>query len=221
MFPIIITIIGPPGSGKDTQGSLIAEKYNLNYIVAGSLVRGLAKLDTPLGAKVRANMDKGIPQPDEIITDAFKAEMSKMDMERGFLFVTFPLSIGQAKSLDKILKEYKLPENIVIYLDISADTVIKRLNGRMTCSKCGSVYLPSDEAYKTKKCDKCGGDLIIRSDDKPEVVRTRIQEYKSRMEDLKKYYQERKRLIMINGEPSIEEISEDIFKHIDEYIKGK
>ncbi len=217
--PIIITIIGPPGSGKGTQGALIAEKYNLNYIVAGNLVRNLYKMKTPLGDRVRVNYNKGVPQLDEIIIKAFKEEMEKKDMKKGFLFDTFPLSMGQAIALKEILVEFKLPENLVIYLDINADTVIKRIGTRLICSKCGAVFLPANPAFQAKKCDKCGGDLVVRADDKSEVVRQRIEEYKSRMKDLKKYYQEKGRLIIIDGEPSIEEISQDIFKHLDELQK--
>lgn len=218
-LPLIVTIIGPPGSGKGTQGALIAEKYGLNYIVAGNIIRKLRTLDTPLGKRVKENYDKGVPQPDEIIIEAFREEFSKMDVQKGFLLDSFPLSIGQAHELEKILTEYNLPPNVVIYLDVSADSVIKRIGKRLICSKCGAVYLPSNPAYATGKCSKCGGDLMERADDKPEVVRTRIEQYKSRMVDLKNYYQERGRLIVINGEPGIEEISADIFIHIDEYLK--
>lgn len=218
MSPIIITIIGPPGSGKGTQGALIVKKYNLNYIVAGNIVRFLRTLDTPLGRRVKENYDKGVPQPDENIIDTFKEEFSRMDVKKGFLLDSFPLSMGQVKALNEILTSYKLPENIVVYLDISADTVIKRIGTRLICSKCGAVFLPADAAFKIKKCDKCGGDLIVRADDNPEVARRRIEEYKSRMADLKKYYQGKGRLIVINGEPTIEEIHEDIVKRIKEFI---
>lgn len=213
--PIIITIIGPPGSGKGTQGQLIVDRYNLNYIVAGNLVRSLCKMNTPLGDRVRINYNKGIPQPDEIIIEVFKDEMRKKDIKKGFLFDTFPLSIGQAKALEEILKEYNLPGDIVIYLDISADTVVKRIKTRLICSKCSAVFLPADAAFGVKKCDKCDGELMERADDKPEVVRRRIEEYKSRMADLKNFYQEKGRLIVINGEPSIEEIHKDIIKKIE------
>lgn len=217
--PLAITIIGPPGSGKGTQGQLIAQKYNLNYIVAGNIVRRLMILNTPLGESVRAGYLKGIPQPDEIIIEAFKNEIEGMDVSKGFLLDSFPLSLGQAKALEEILEKNKLSENIVIYLDISAESVIKRINSRMICAKCSAVFLPADPAYQTGKCDKCGGELIVRKDDKPEVVRRRIEEYKSRMEDLKKYYEEKKRLVVINGEPSIEEIHKDILKKINEIRK--
>lgn len=218
-LPLIVTLIGPPGSGKGTQGALIAQKYNLNYIVAGNLVRALCKVQTPLGERVRVNYNKGIPQPDEIITEAFKEEMEKMDIKKGFLFDSFPLSLGQAKALNEILDSYKLPENFVIYLDISADTVISRIKTRLICSKCSSVFLPADAAFSARKCDKCGGDLMERADDKPEVVRRRIEEYKSRMADLKDYYQKKNRLIVIDGEPSIEAIHKDIIKKINEFRK--
>ena len=141
-LPLIITIIGPPGSGKGTQGDLIARKYKLNYIVAGNIIRRLRTLDTPLGKRVKENYDKGVPQPDEIIIEAFREEFSKMDVQKGFLLDSFPLSIGQPHELEKILAEYKLPSNIVIYLDVSADSVIKIIGNRLICSKCGSVYLP-------------------------------------------------------------------------------
>lgn len=221
MFPIIITLIGPPGSGKGTQGRVIAQKYNLNYIVAGNIVRRLATLKTPLGEQVRINLTKGIPQPDKIIIWAVKEEMSKMDINKGFLLDSFPLSLVQAEALNEILKNYDLPDNMVIYLDISADTGANRISQRLICSKCSTVFFPADPGYKTKKCSKCDGDLITRSDDKPEVVHTRITEYKSRMLDLKNYYAQRKRLIIINGEPAVSEISKNIFSHIDEYLKTK
>jgi adenylate kinase len=218
-LPMIITVIGPPGSGKGTQGALIAQKYDLNYIVAGNLVRALYKMQTPLGEKVRVNYNKGIPQPDEIITEAFKEEMSKMDMKKGFLLDSYPLSMGQAKALNEILVSYNLPENFVVYLDVSADSVVGRIKTRLICSKCSAVFLPADAAFSAKKCDKCGGDLMERADDKPEVVRRRIEEYKSRMADLKEYYQKKNRLIIINGEPSIEEIHRDVVRKIEEFVK--
>lgn len=221
MSPFVITIIGPPGSGKGTQGKAVAQKYNLNHIGVGDLVRRLIVLDTPLGKKAKDNYDKGVPQPDETIIQAVKEKIEKMpasQRKKGFLFDTF-LSFNQAKAFDEVLKNYDLPENLAIYLDISADTVIKRTEKRLICSKCGAVFLPKDLAYKTGKCDKCGGDLMVRSDDKPEVVRRRIEEYKSRMTDLKKYYQDRNRLIIINGEPTIEEIHKDIIKKIEEFKK--
>lgn len=218
-IPLVITIIGPPGSGKGTQGALIAEKYNLNHIVAGNIVRRLRTLDTELGRKVKYFNDKGVPQPDENIIDGFKEEFAKKDMQKGFLLDSFPLSMGQAIALKEILAEFKLSENIVIYLDINADTVIRRIGTRLICSKCGAVFLPANPAFQAKKCDKCAGDLVVRADDKPEAVRQRIEEYKSRMEDLKDYYQEKGRLIVIDGEPSIEEISKDIFRKIEEFIR--
>lgn len=221
ILPIIITIIGPPGSGKGTQGALIAEKYNLNYVVAGNIIRRLVALDTPLGESVRANYNKGILQPDKTVIWAVKEEISKMDINKGFLLDSFPLSLVQAEALNEILKNYNLPDNVVIYLDISADTGVNRISQRLICSKCSTVFFPADSVYKTKKCSKCGGDLITRSDDKPEVVRTRITEYKSRMLDLKNYYAQRKRLIIINGEPAVSEISKHIFSHIDEFFKTK
>lgn len=223
MSPFAITIIGPPGSGKGTQGKAIAQKYNLNHVGVGNLVRQLIVLDTPLGKKAKNNYDKGVPQSDEIIIQAVKEKIEKMpanQREKGFLFDTL-LSFFQAKAFDEVLKNYNLPESLAIYLDISADTVVKRIKTRLICSKCSTVFLPENSAYKTGKCDKCGGDLIVRSDDKPEVVRRRIEEYKSRMLDLKKYYQQKGRLIVIDGEPSIEKISKDIFKKINEFRKTK
>ncbi|MDP3057262.1 MAG: nucleoside monophosphate kinase [bacterium] len=223
MSPFVITIIGPPGSGKGTQGKVVAQKYNLNHIGVGDLVRQLIVLDTPLGKKAKDNYDKGVPQPDEIIIQAVKEKIEKMSAsqrKKGFLFDTF-LSFNQAKAFDEVLKNYDLPGSLAIYLNISADTVIERTEKRLICSKCGAVFLSKDPAYNTGKCDKCGGDLMVRSDDKPEVVRRRIEEYKSRMLDLKKYYQDRKRLIVINGEPAIEEIHKDIIKKINEFHKTK
>lgn len=215
--PLVLVILGPPGSGKGTQSKVIVEKYNLNYIATGNLIRELRVLDTPLGKRVKENYDKGIPQPDDIVIEAVKHKLATFDLSKGVLFDTFPLSVGQADALENITKELNLHAPTVIYLEITPRTVMKRVSGRLICSGCGQIYLPDDStAYLNHRCSKCNGQLIQRADDKPDVVLRRIKEYDGRMKDLKDYYRAKNRLIMIDGEPLIPEVSQTIFNKISE-----
>ncbi len=215
--PLVLVILGPPGSGKGTQSKVLVEKYNLNYVATGNLVRELRVLDTPLGKKVKINYDKGIPQPDDIVIEAVKHKLATFDLSKGVLFDTFPLSAGQADALESITKDLKLHAPSVVYLEIKPSTVMKRVSGRLICSGCGLIYFPDDSnAYMNQRCAKCGEKLTQRADDKPEVVLRRIKEYDGRMKDLKDYYRAKNRLIMIDGEPSISEVSQTIFNKISE-----
>lgn len=218
-LPLILNIIGPPGSGKGTQSKAIMEKYGVNRISPGDLIRELRAENSSLGQRVKINYDKGIPQPDDIVIEILKNKLLSSDIKKGVLFDPL-LSVGQTEAMEKILKDLGMPDLWAIYLHISPKTVVKRAGDRLICSDCAAIYLPIDgEAYVNRKCSKCGGKLIQRPDDKPEIITRRIQEYESRMKDLKKYYQKKGRLIIIDGEPSIEEISEDIFNHINEFQK--
>lgn len=219
---LVLIIIGPPGSGKGTQGKLIAKKYGLNYIVCGDLVRELRAQNTPLGQKVKSFYDKGIPQPDKVIIQAINQKLSSLTIKNGILFDTFPLSLVQAVALEKILKKLNLPQPYTLYLDIKSSTAIKRAVGRLVCSGCGKIYLPDNsKSYLKKQCFKCGGKLIQRADDKPKVIDRRIREYKSRMQDLRNYYYKKDKLLLIDGEPTIPEVTKNIFAKLKEITTKK
>lgn len=217
--PLILNIIGAPGSGKGTQSNAIIKKYGISRISPGDLIRELRLQDTPLGKRVKVNYDKGIPQPDDIVIGAIKKKLSSVDIKKGVLFDPL-LSVGQTEAVEKMMKDLGMPDLWAIYLRVSPETVVKRVSIRLICSKCAAIYLPADGvAYTNRLCAKCGGKLIQRPDDKPEIIMRRIKEYESRMENLKNYYKEKGRLIEINGEPPIEEISQDIFKKIEEFVR--
>lgn len=217
----ILIILGPPGAGKGTQSNFIVKKYGLDLVVTGDLVRELRQQDTPLGRKVKENYDAGIPQPDEIIIDAIREKILALRSQAGILFDTFPLSVVQAEALEKIAKEFQWAAPYMFYIEISAETVVKRLSGRLICSNqsCKEIHMPSDgQSYENRKCKKCGSQLTQRPDDKPEAVMRRIEEYKERMKSLKEFYQEKGRLIIINGEPSVPEVTKEIFEKIEELL---
>lgn len=218
LSPLILNIIGPPGSGKGTQSSAIIKKYAVSRVSPGDLIRELRLQNSPLGQRVKVNYDKGIPQPDDIVIGILEKKLSSMDIKKGILFDPL-LSIGQTEAVEKIMKDLGMPDLWAIYLKVSPETVIKRVSDRLICSGCATIYLPADgSAYINRICGKCGGKLIQRPDDKPEIIVRRIKEYESRMKDLENYYKEKGRLIVVNGEPPIEEISQDIFKKIEEVV---
>lgn len=217
----ILIILGPPGAGKGTQSKLIVEKYGLDLVVTGDLVRELRQKDTLLGRKVKENYDAGIPQPDEIIVNTIREKIPTLQSQVGILFDTFPLSVVQAEALEKMAEEFHWAAPYMLYIKISAKTVVKRISSRLVCSnpKCKEIHMPSDgQSYKSRKCKKCGSDLIQRPDDKSEAVMRRIEEYKERMKSLKKFYQQRGRLIIVNGEPSVPEVTKEIFEKIEKLL---
>lgn len=215
-------MFSPPGAGKGTQKELLVKKYNLPSIVVGDLVRELgAKAETgdPLAIEAKERYDKGIPQPDNIIFKILRRKLESVDLEKGIIFDAFPLSLGQAQGFEKIIREFFLPRPIALYIEISEDEAVTRLGKRRVCPKCQRVFYPLSPNYSTGKCDVCGVDFVIRDDDKEEVVRERFRRYDERMRNLREYYQERRELIVINGEQTVEEVFKEIIQKLETYLQ--
>ncbi len=208
-------MMGHAGSGKGTQAELIRSKYGHNYISTGDLIREMIKKAASgnmLGKQVKDRYDRGEPQPDDLILKSVRQKLSELELEYGLIFDAFPLSMEQAKGLDEIVKEYSLPDPVAVNIEVSEEEVVQRLGMRKYCPNDNSVYYPKSPTYFQNKCAKCGGDLAMRADDVPEVVRERYRVYKERIDNLIDYYKKRNRLININGEQSVDDVSKEILE---------
>lgn len=206
-----IILLGPPGGGKGTQAERIVEKYGIPHIATGDILRDAVAKGTELGKKAKEYMDKGELVPDEIVIGIVKERLKQPDCEKGFLLDGFPRTIKQAEALDEMLKELGKSIDAVIYIDVPEEEVVKRIAYRRVCRNCGAVYnLIYSPPKEDNKCDKCGGELYQRDDDKEEVVRQRFKVYMENTAPLIEYYEKRGILYRVDGTKSIDEVWQQI-----------
>jgi len=177
-------MLGPPGAGKGTYASRLTVRLGIPHISTGDMVREEIKKQTDLGLKIKEYSDRGALVPDEIIIKLLAERLGKPDCNRGFILDGFPRTISQAEALENIAKI-----DLVINLNVPDDIIIARLSNRLICSKCGAIYnLLTLKPKKEGVCDKCGGKLYQREDDKPEVIKERLNVYRKQTEPLIEYY---------------------------------
>lgn len=204
--------LGAPGTGKGTQASVIAQKYNIPQISTGDILRKAVADGTELGKKAKVIMESGGLVSDDIIIGLIKERLAEKDCQRGYILDGFPRTLPQAKDLDKLLSE-KQSINAVIYFDVDEDDIVARLTSRRTCSKCGYNYnVKSDPPSLDNKCGKCGGHVIQRDDDKEDTVRNRLVVYKEKTEPLVSYYKDQGKLYAIDGSQSIDNVRSSILE---------
>ncbi len=211
-----IIFLGPPGAGKGTHAKEVSQTLNIPHISTGDIFREHVKNQTELGIKVKSYLDSGSLVPDELVWEVVKDRISKEDCKNGFILDGFPRTIPQAEMLEKYLKE-KNAVIKVIYLDASDELVIKRLSARRVCKNCGAIYnLISMPPKKDGICDICGGELYQRSDDKPEVIKQRLETYYKETQPLIDYYRNKGIMYTISAEKEREEVLNEIIKVISE-----
>ncbi len=211
-----LILLGAPGAGKGTQAKLISEKYGIPQIATGDILREAVTSGTELGRKAKEFMDRGELVPDEIVIGIVKERLAQPDCENGFILDGFPRTLIQAEALDNILAEMNKKIDAVINIDVSEEEIIKRITYRRTCKKCGAIYhLIYNPPKEDKKCDKCGGELYQRDDDKEETVRERFRIYRERTEPLIDYYKKKGLLHNVDGTKNIK----DVFREIEDVLK--
>ena len=206
-----IVLLGPPGAGKGTQAGMISRKKNLPHISSGNLLREAVENGTSIGVKAKGYIEKGLLVPDQIVVDIIKDRILKNDCIDGFILDGFPRTLVQAKVLDEMLLGLNNKIDVVIYMTASKESIVQRLSGRRICSNCGAnyhvSYVPS---LRNGICDKCGGKLNQRSDDKPETILERLRVYRDQTEDLVGYYKKNGILKEILCDDNIEVITKNI-----------
>ncbi|HEX6601934.1 MAG TPA: adenylate kinase [Solirubrobacterales bacterium] len=206
-----LVLLGPPGSGKGTQGERLNEDLRLPYYATGDILRGAVREETELGRTAKEYMDRGDLVPDEVIVGVIAERIDSSEALDGFILDGFPRTTPQAEALDAKLKELGRAVTGVLLIDVSDDEVVRRLGGRRTCEENGHVFHVEFEPSKEEGvCDIDGSPLIVRDDDKPEVIRKRLETYHEKTEPLVSYYDSRSVLRRIDGEAAPEEVAEQI-----------
>lgn len=212
-----IILLGPPGAGKGTQAKLITEKFAIPQISTGDILRQAIKDQTELGKKAKTFMDVGDLVPDEVVIGLIDERICEPDCEKGYILDGFPRTLAQAEALTVSLKSANQEIDHVIDLHVDVNFLIRRLTGRRICKKCGQMYhvefnLPSQEGF----CDKCGGELFQREDDKEETIIKRFDVYSQQSQALESFYSSSGKYKTFDGSGSIE----DLFGKIVEIIGG-
>ena len=166
-----IVMLGAPGAGKGTQADKIAEKYNIPHISTGDIFRSNIKAGTELGKKAKSFIDQGLLVPDEVTIGMLLDRIHEADCENGYILDGFPRTIPQAESLTAALKENGEAIDFALDVEVPDANIVNRMAGRRACLKCGATYHTEFAAPKKEGiCDKCGSELVLRDDDKPETV---------------------------------------------------
>ena len=206
-----LILLGGPGAGKGTQAKLIVEEYKIPQISTGDMLREAVKQGTELGKKAKEYMDKGELVPDEIVIGIVRERIKQPDCEKGFILDGFPRTITQAEALDKMLDEIDKKIDAVVNIHVPEEEIVKRIVNRRTCKKCGAIYhLIYSPPKEPNKCDKCGGELYQRDDDKEETVRERLRVYKQQTEPLIEYYEKKRILYNVDGTKDINGVFEEV-----------
>ncbi|MBS3097642.1 adenylate kinase [Candidatus Woesearchaeota archaeon] len=212
---MIAVLFGVPGVGKGTIAAMLNKKYGIPHISSGNLLRELVQKGIA-GEDLKSIIDKGYLVQDLLVYKIVGDRLKEKECEKGFILDGFPRTVAQAEFLDDFVKQKSTNITKVINFKASEKTVIKRLGGRRMCSKCDAIYhLQNIKPKKAGICDKCGGELIQREDDKPEVIKNRIEVYKKQTAPVIDFYEKKRLLADIDTEKPIEEIFEDTCRAID------
>ena len=200
-----IILLGAPGAGKGTQAAMIAEEFKVPHISTGDILRRNMKEGTPLGLKAKAFVESGGLVPDEVVIGLVEDRLSQDDCKNGYILDGFPRTIAQAEALDKVARI-----DLAINIEVPFETIIDRLGGRRVCV-CGETYHVSMLNGETT-CKRCGKELFIRDDDKPETVKNRLKVYSDQTQPLIDYYRSQNKVVDIEANGTKEEIFADIKK---------
>ena len=210
-----IIMLGAPGAGKGTQAKKIAAKYGIPHISTGDIFRANIKNGTELGKKAKTYMDQGLLVPDELVVDLVVDRVNQDDCENGYVLDGFPRTIPQAEALTEALEKMGQKVDFAIDVNVPDENIVKRMGGRRVCVTCGATYhMVYAPTKKEGICDTCGGELILRDDDKPETVQKRLNVYHDQTQPLIDYYTSQGILRTVDGTVDID----DVFRAITEFL---
>jgi len=202
-----VVLLGPPGAGKGTQAKLLQEEFGAVQISTGDILRKAVAEQTPLGKQAGEFINRGALVPDGLIVNLVAERLKEKDCQSGFLLDGFPRTIPQAESLDAILKTMGLNLNCVLLVQVPQNIIVERLAGRRTCRKCGALcHVIFNPPKQAGVCDRCGGELYQRDDDREQTITHRLQVYENQTAPLVDYYSQRGLLRAIDGVGEIEQI---------------
>lgn len=206
-----LIFLGPPGAGKGTQATVIAEHFNIPTISTGAMIREEIKAETSLGLAAKQLIKEGKLISDDVIIKMLDERLKSNDCLKGFILDGVPRTIPQAEMIDKITKIDK-----VIDINVADEVIVKRLGGRRECGDCKLIYnIKYNPPKAPGKCDNCGKELSMRDDDRPETIKNRLAVYHEQTEPLKEYYNAKGILSVFDGTKDIDEISAEIIKALE------
>jgi adenylate kinase len=210
---VFLILLGAPGAGKGTQAATMAAATGLAHIATGDLFRENIRNETELGKQAKLYVNRGELVPDELTVRMLLDRLERPDCQKGCLLDGFPRTLDQAKALDAALKDRGQAVDKVLYINVGEEEVVARLAGRWTCRQCGAIYHEQHNPPQVGgRCDKCGGELYQRDDDKPETVRNRLAVYNQQTAPLTDYYARAGKLVEVNGEHDAGSVGQDLLK---------
>lgn len=213
-----LVLLGAPGAGKGTQAKKLIEKHGIPQISTGDLLRAAVAAGTQLGKEAKSFMDKGELVPDRVVLGMVAERLKQDDSKKGYILDGFPRNTAQAQALDTMLRELKMSLDAALSVDVPKEDLMKRLTGRRTCRSCNQMYnVYFSPSKKEGVCDKCGGELYQRDDDREETIRKRLDVYEAQTAPLIDYYKKAGILKSVNGTGDIDAI----FKEVCAILEGK
>jgi len=211
MSELNLVLLGPPGSGKGTQGERLQEDLELPYYATGDILRAAVREGTELGRAAKDYMDRGDLVPDEVIVGMIGERIDSSEAADGFILDGFPRTAPQAEALAAKLEELGRELTAVLLIDVSDEEVIRRLSGRRTCVENGHVFhVEFNPPQQEGICDVDGSELIVRDDDKPEVIRHRLEQYHTKTAPLIEHYDSQSLLRQIDGAAAPDAVADEI-----------
>ncbi len=206
-----IIMLGVPGAGKGTQAKRIAAQYNVPHISTGDIFRANIKNGTELGKKAQEYMNQGLLVPDELTLELIMDRFAQDDCKNGYVLDGFPRTIPQAEALTAALNKQNDKMDYAINVDVPDEKIIARMAGRRACLACGGTYhVVYNPTKKEGVCDACGGELVLRDDDKPEIVGKRLDAYHVQTQPLIQYYENEGILKTVDGTQDVDKVFNDI-----------
>jgi adenylate kinase len=209
-----LIVLGKQGAGKGTQSTVLAHKYAIPHVSTGDILRNAVKAGSELGQQVASILEAGELVKDELVNALVRERFTEADAQRGVLLDGFPRTLNQAETLEAMLGDDGI--KLCINLDVPKELVIQRLSSRRVCQECGTTYKDSDVEAISGTCSNCGGDVIQRTDDYPDAIRTRLETYERDTEPLLAFYDERDLLVTVNGDQSPDDVTAAIVKVVHE-----
>lgn len=208
-----IIMLGAPGAGKGTQAKMLADKYGIPHISTGDIFRANIKNETELGKKAKEYMDQGLLVPDELTCNLVVDRIQQEDCKKGYILDGFPRTIPQAEALDKALTELNDKIDYAINVEVTDENIVGRMSGRRACVGCGATYHIVYNPTKAEGiCDRCGKELILRDDDKPETVQKRLNVYHEQTQPLIDFYKNKGVLKEVDGTVDMNDVFNAIVK---------
>jgi len=216
-----LVFLGPPGAGKGTQVKMLSKMLNIPSMSTGDVLRAEVASGSELGRLAKSYMERGELVPDDVVIRIVEKWLREGNAKRGFILDGFPRNLRQARELDEILRREGAELTAAIYLDVPEDEIVKRLSGRLSCRRCGTVYhMQFNPPKEDLKCDACGGDLYQREDDREEVVRQRFRVYVESTRPVLDYYRSTGKLLVIDGLGAIDDVNKRIVEGLREMTRS-